>query len=257
MPRRWPSATRRPPSNDSRAPAKKGRPKLKMGTASRPSATLWPRSSTRSRQRPQGELTRRRLRDRLEAEQATLQKVPTLAKKWGLNESRIFVGSVPVGVICPKGGGTSGHPGSGHSVEMASKFYKFMIELKKIPQAAKGDQTRAHLLALEDGINFPRGGKYLRIHGLGYRKGQQISVHKSQGARPSLRGPLILGLTAASASLPEQDSCIDLADLMRQPPTGMPFACSMTARDSMAIRRLVASSMASAYVATLLTTTAA
>ena len=116
----------------------------------------------------------------LEAEKATLKKAPALAKKWGLNESRIFIGSVPVGVTGPKGGAIS--------AEIASKFYKFMVELKKSPKAVRGYQAMAQLLALDEGFNFPRGGTYFRIYGEGYRKGQRMYVHESPPPKARPRG---------------------------------------------------------------------
>jgi hypothetical protein len=116
----------------------------------------------------------------LQAEKVALDKVPALAKKWGLDANRIFVGSVPVGVTGPKGGVIS--------AEAASKFYKFMIELKKSPKAVRGYQAIAQLLALEEGINFPRGGTYFRIYGEGFRKGQGMHVHESPAPKPRPRG---------------------------------------------------------------------
>jgi hypothetical protein len=115
----------------------------------------------------------------LQAEKTTLQKLPALAKKWGLDANRIFVGSVPVGVTGPKGGVIS--------AEAASKFYKFMIELKKSPKAVRGYQAFAQLLAIDEGFNFPRGGTYFRIYGEGFPKGQGMHVHEAPTPRQTPR----------------------------------------------------------------------
>ena len=107
----------------------------------------------------------------IEAEKATLGEVPRLAAKWGLNHEHIWVGGFPVGVAGPKGGVIT--------AEMGSTYYKFMIELKKSLRAVRKFQAEAHFLAVEEGINFPKGVRYFRIYGENFAAGGEMTVHET------------------------------------------------------------------------------
>jgi hypothetical protein len=106
-----------------------------------------------------------------EAEKMTLGKVARLARRWGLDPNRIWAGDVPVGVAGAKGGVIT--------VEIASTYYKFMVELKKSPFAVRDYQAEAHLVAIEKGINFPGGGRYFRIYGELFGRGRGVYVHET------------------------------------------------------------------------------
>jgi hypothetical protein len=112
----------------------------------------------------------------IEAEKATLGDVPRLAAKWGLNHEHIWVGGFPVGVAGPKGGVIT--------AEMGSTYYKFMIELKKSPRAVRLYQAQAHFLAVEQGINFPKGVRYFRIYGENFARGAGTTVHETPVKTP-------------------------------------------------------------------------
>jgi hypothetical protein len=64
------------------------------------------------------------------------------------------------------------------TVEMRSMYYKFMIELKKSPGAVTRYQAEAHLLSLDEGFGFPKGGRYFRIYGEGFKRGHGMFVHE-------------------------------------------------------------------------------
>ena len=59
--------------------------------------------------------------------------------------------------------------------------------LKKSPKAVRGYQAFAQLLAIDEGINFPRGGTYFRIYGEGFSKGQGMHVHEAPPPRQTPR----------------------------------------------------------------------
>lgn len=96
-------------------------------------------------------------------EKKTLEAVGDLAKKWKLDPNKIWVGDFPAGVTGPKGGVIT--------TEIGSTFYKFMLELKKSPRAVRAHQAQAHLVGIEHTANFPRGGRYYRVYGEGFKPG--------------------------------------------------------------------------------------
>jgi hypothetical protein len=97
----------------------------------------------------------------LEAERRTLAQVDTLARARGLNPGHIWVQNFPMGVTGPKGGAVSAEIGSPH--------YGFVVELKKSPNAVGGFQAEAHLVSVNNSLNFPEGGVYFRIYGERYK----------------------------------------------------------------------------------------
>ena len=95
------------------------------------------------------------------AEQRTLAQVDAVARRRGLNPGHIQVGNFPMGITGPKGGVVS--------AEMGSPHYGFIVELKKSPKAVGKFQAEAHLVAVQNSLNFPHGGLYTRIYGEGYK----------------------------------------------------------------------------------------
>lgn len=97
------------------------------------------------------------------AEKKTLDQVEKLARARGLDPGHIWVKDFPVGVAGPSG------KRQGHTAEMGSPHYGFIVELKKSPQAVGALQAEAHLLAVNQSLNFPEGGVYARIYGERYK----------------------------------------------------------------------------------------
>jgi hypothetical protein len=103
------------------------------------------------------------------AEKATLEQVEPLARAAGLDPGHIWVGDFPVGVTGPKGGAST--------AEMGSQKYGFIVELKKSPRAVRGYQADAHRVAVEEAVNFEKGGAYYRVYGENY-EGEGVDTYK-------------------------------------------------------------------------------
>jgi hypothetical protein len=104
------------------------------------------------------------------AEKAALADAEGRARACGLDPAYIHVGDVPVGVTGPKGGAST--------TEVVSWRYKFMLELKLTPDSDRGrPQLDSHRIAVEESVNFERGGRYFKGYGEGY-EGEGVETFK-------------------------------------------------------------------------------
>ena len=81
------------------------------------------------------------------AEKYTLERVPQELTRLKMNPRAVEVGNVMVGATGPKGGQVT--------VEILSRYYNFMIELKKSPEANRGWQAQAQQIAAKEVFTRP------------------------------------------------------------------------------------------------------